>query len=365
MYIEQIDLLIKLITLNFVNKDRVKDYRGRIQSNKILLDNLQTKKNSYIVKINELEKNKKETESAVYIDKKTTFMGKNAVYSRKIQLVFLAFFLVTFFWFTGKSFAMILGVITNDSYYLSSNISDYITTIVFLIVGIVLFFGPKFKADINNRRSKEAYYRKKEADIKKLNLLIQSHKDELKNIDELINKSEQSVKIDDDISYTIIENKINPNISLTKQLIDSNPLKLGENRIWDIGYLKSLREIFATDQAETLRDAKVILENRVQNKENIQTMTESLKIAISELGNSINNNLVQIANEVKIQNKTLAKINNDMNKNSRNIQSLQRQTNLYLDNIKSGQEELLRAEEKTAAATKEAAEELQYINSRR
>lgn len=140
-------------------------------------------------------------------------------------------------------------------------------------------------------------------------------------------------------------------------------MKLGDSRIWDVGYLKSLREIFSTDQAETLREAKVILENRVQNKENMQKMTDILKNSISELGTSINNNLIKIANEVKKQNQTLAKINDDMNKNSRNIESQINQTNLYLDNLKSGQKELLRSEEKTAAITKEAVEELKYFNS--
>lgn len=365
MYVEQIDLLIKLITLHFVSKERVADYHNRIQSNQNLLDNLESKKNNYIVKINKLEQNKQALSSSVFVDKKTTFLGKNSAYKGILQLVFLAFFAFTLFWFLGKSFAMILGVISKDSYYLSSNMSDYITTIVALILGIILFLGPKFKADFDNKNKKKSYYQEQQSTVNKLDLSIQSYKEELNRIQNLINQAESSVKLDNDVSYATIQNTINPNITLTQELINTNPLNLGDSRIWDISYLKSLREIFATDQADTLREAKVILENRVQNKENIQEMTNSLKSAISALGNTINKNLIKIANEVKIQNQTLVKINNDINNNSRNIQSQISQTNLYLENLQSGQSDLLKSEEKTAAATREAAEELKYFNSRR
>ncbi|WP_285946393.1 hypothetical protein [Thomasclavelia cocleata] len=365
MYVEQIDLLIKLITLNFFSKDRVNDYHNRIESNQLLLDNLQTRKNSYVSKIHELEDKKNKIEQSAYSDQKISLMGKNSVYSRKVQLVLLVFFLFTFIFFIGKSFSMILAIISNDSYYLSSNILDFIFIIIFFILGVGLFFGPKFKGNIDNRNKKKSYYDNQENRLKELNSLIYSYKDELITVDKLINQSSNTIKIDNDISYTTIQNQINPNISLTQQLIEDNPLNLGTDRIWNIEYMTSLREIFATDQADNLRDAKVILESRFQNKENIQAMTNTLKNAISELGTNINNNLIKIANEVKSQNETLAKINNDMNKNSLTMQSLQKQTNSYLDSIQSGQQDLLRSEEKTAAATTAAAAELKYFNEHR
>lgn len=345
--------MTRILSLFYSCKESKKISLKKIEINNQYLKNLQNTKNDHDVELNEMKNRRKILASKEYKMPKVKFFGQKARHNPVSQILFLLIIGYLSVQFVGKTLLLLLYIVSADSSGLSNNITSYITVIISLIVIVTAFWGKEIVKVKNNKKKIAEIKVEKRQEISNIDNDIQKIEIKKSEIESLLSKMEKSVIKDNTFLNNFLMENIKPSLIQLETMIESNPLNIVSKRIYDIAYLKELREIFQTEQAKDMGNALALLESRTQLSENIgdlkksfETFSKSIILAIGAVHEAIvnQNNLLQ-----------------DMNSKMSSLHDEVSKSNVFLSTMTVNQKNMVKMQNDMAKNQKETIDELKKI----